>query len=167
MTDPAPRNDLERDLDAAQRGLLEAEIFLLKLLDAQVFMPVKDDLAPGGIQRSAHGQPLVVRDDQGRAALVLFSSPERAKAFLAHYEGYGGGLLVDFRWVLARMQAGFGILLNPGESLGMDLDAELVETLVANSTDARGNSMNERSSARHWTWLKLAVISRHHSRCLP
>ncbi|MEJ5210208.1 MAG: SseB family protein [Burkholderiales bacterium] len=125
------RNDLERQLYAAQTGQTDSEVFMKQLVDAQVFMPVRDDTAPGGIQRSTRAQPLVVRDEAaGLSVLVLFTSPERAKPFLEHYPEFRGGILTEFRWVLERMEPGFGIVLNPGDELGLDLEPELVAQLV-------------------------------------
>lgn len=124
------KNDLEQQLHAAQLGETPSEVFMKQLLGSQVFMPVKDDGAVSGIQRSTHAQPLVVRDDDGSSALILFTSPERAKPFLEHYPEFKGGLLTEFTWVLEKMDAGFGIMINPGDELGIDLEPELVQQLA-------------------------------------
>jgi len=124
------RNELERQLYAAQTGETDSETFMRQLVEAQVFMPVKDDTAPGGIQRSTRATPLVVQDAEGPAVLVLFTSPERAKPFLENYPEFRGGLLTEFRWVLERMEPGFGIVINPGDELGLDMEPELVAQLA-------------------------------------
>ena len=131
------RNELEKQLRAAQLGETPSEVFMKQLLTSQIFMPVKDDPALGGIQRSTRAQPLVVQDDSGDSALVLFTSPERAKPFLEHYPEFKGGLLTEFTWVLEKMDAGFGIMINPGDELGIDIEPELVQQLV--ETAARPN----------------------------
>jgi hypothetical protein len=131
------RNELEKQLHAAQVGETPSEVFMKQLLASQIFMPVKDDPALGGIQRSTRAQPLVVQDDGGDSALVLFTSPERAKPFLEHYPEFKGGLLTEFTWVLEKMDAGFGIMINPGDDLGIDIEPELVQQLV--ETAARPN----------------------------
>lgn len=124
------RNDLEKQLHAAQSGETPSDVFMKQLMAAQVFMPVKDDASATGIQRSTRAQPLVVQDDAGAQALVLFTSPERAKPVLAHYPEFRGGILTDFTWVLEKMDPGFGIIINPGDDLGIDLEPELVQQLV-------------------------------------
>lgn len=124
------KNDLEHQLHAAQLGETASEVFMKQLLASQVFMPVKDDGAISGIQRSTHAQPLVVQDEAGASALVLFTSPERAKPFLEHYPDFKGGLLTEFTWVLEKMDAGFGIMINPGDELGIDMEPELVQQLA-------------------------------------
>lgn len=125
------RNDLEQQLHAAQTGQTPSDVFMKQLLAATLFMPVKDDAAVGGIQRSTKAQPLVVEDETGAQALVLFTSPERAKPFLEHYPDFRGGLLTEFTWILDKMDPGFGIVVNPGDELGIDLEVELVEQMRA------------------------------------
>ena len=124
------KNDLEHQLHAAQLGETPSEDFMKQLLASHVFMPVKDDGAITGIQRSTHAQPLVVHDEAGVSTLVLFTSPERAKPFLEHYPEFKGGLVTEFTWVLGKMGAGFGIMINPGDELGLDMEPELVQQLA-------------------------------------
>ena len=124
----ALKNELEQQLHAAQTGETRSDVFMKQLLAANVFMPVKDEPAVG-IQRSTHAQPLVVQDDSGVNALVLFTSPERAKPFLELYPEFKGGLLTEFTWILEKMDASFGIMINPGDELGIDMEPELVRQL--------------------------------------
>lgn len=126
----ALKNDLEQQLHAAQLGETPSKVFMKQLLASQVFMPVKDDGVSSGIQRSTHAQPLVVQDDAGASALVLFTSPERAKPFLEHYPEFKGGLLTEFTWILEKMDTGFGIMINPSDELGIDMEPELVQQLA-------------------------------------
>jgi hypothetical protein len=126
MTEPfEPRNELERDLVAAQEGQLSEEELVERLLAAQVFMPVRDDMNRAGIQLSTKATPLRVLREDGGEAVVLFTSPERAKPFLENHPGYGGGLLTDFRWVVERI-GGAGLILNPGWPVGLEMDPERV-----------------------------------------
>ena len=127
------KNELEKQLHAAQLGETPSEVFMKQLLASQIFMPVKDDPAIGGIQRSTHAQPLVVQGDSGESALILFTSPERAKPFLEHYPEFKGGLLTEFTWILEKMDQGFGIMINPGDELGIDIEPELVQQLAGSA----------------------------------
>lgn len=127
----ALRNDLEQQLHAAQTGQTPSNVFMKQLLAATIFMPVKDDAAIGGAPRAAKAQPLVVVDETGAQVLVLFTSPERAKPFLERYPDFRGGLLTEFTWILDKMDPGFGIVVNPGDELGIDLEVELVEQMRA------------------------------------
>lgn len=129
-----PRNDIETKLLAAQEGKLDAEEFMKELLDAQLFLPVRDDSSIGNFQRSTRAQPLSLDAEDGSKVLVLFTSPERAKEFLKDYPGYTGGILTDLPWLFEHMGVGFGIVLNPGWGVGLDLEPQEVEQLAGRST---------------------------------
>lgn len=127
-----PKNDLEYLLTELHNGSLDPETFAQRLLNLQVFMPVKDEKhAIAGFQRSTQAEPLILEADDGTAVLVLFSSPERAKAFMNDIPGYSGGLLTEFSWVLRRMADDVGIALNPDIELGMDFDTDMIAMLLA------------------------------------
>ncbi len=126
------QNELERQLMAAQNGELSPETFLATLLDAEVFMPIYEPLSqPGGLQASTTAQPLKVTTETGETVLVLFTSPERAKTFVASFPGYGGGLVTDLRWILQKLGVGYAITLNPGLEFGMDFEAQELAQLAA------------------------------------
>lgn len=126
------KNELETKLLAAMNGELEAEDFMRELMTQQVFIPIKDDPDSGikGFQRTTKATPLVVQDEDGQNILVLFTSPERAKEFLAEMPGYGGGLLADFAWIVERMEPDFAIVVNPGHEFGMDISPEDVAQML-------------------------------------
>ena len=127
-----PHNDLEEQLVAVHKGILDAETFVTKLLDQQLFMPVRDEKdAIQGFQRSTQADPLVIEDEEGERVLVLFTSPERAKPIVEHFPDFQGGLLTEFSWLLRRIGGGFPIALNPGWDIGMDFDAEMVAQLIS------------------------------------
>jgi hypothetical protein len=123
------RNELEQKLMAAQEGSLPESEFMHYLLEAQVFMPVRDSINIAGFTGSDKAIPLTLQTEDALEVLVLFTSPERAKRFVQDYPGYEGGLLVEFKWVLERTGSGVGISLNPTWPVGMDLEAEMVEQL--------------------------------------
>ncbi|MCS6785582.1 MAG: SseB family protein [Thiobacillaceae bacterium] len=130
--DDIPRNEVEQLIAEMHAGVLRPEDFARRLLNLQVFMPVRDDKhAIRGFQTSTRAEPLVVEDEEGQRVLILFSAPERAKAFLAQFEGYSGGILTEFSWVLRRLGAGMAIAINPGEVLGFDFDPDMVAMVAA------------------------------------
>lgn len=133
------KNELEKNLLAAMNGELASEDFMRELMAQQIFIPIKDDKDSGiiGLQLTTKATPLVIQDEDGQNILVLFTSPERAKAFLADTPGYSGGLLADFAWIVERMEPGFAIVVNPGLEFGMDIEpdtvTEMLELLAAQS----------------------------------
>ena len=126
------RNELEALLLDFHEGKLEPEAFARRRLDVQVFVPVKDEKhAIAGFQASTKAEPLLVDGDDGSRILLLFSAPDRAREFLAAFPGYGGGMLVEFSWLLRRMGAGISIAINPEQTPGFDLDPEMVAMVAA------------------------------------
>jgi hypothetical protein len=126
----APQNELEKGLIAAQEGRIEPQVFIEVLLGSEVFMPIYEKHQIGGLQTEERARPLKIQTDEGEV-LVLFTSPERAKEFVADFPGYGGGLVADFTWVLEKLGLGFGIALNPGLEYGMDFEAQDVAQIAA------------------------------------
>jgi len=130
------RNVLEEKLLAAQEGHISSDELLEVLLASQVFMPVQDEKAPAlNIQRSTRAKPLSLTAEDGTPILVLFSSPERARPFLADFPDFTGGILESFKWVLERMGTGYGIALNPGSEVGFDMEPETVDELARRVAD--------------------------------
>lgn len=125
------RNELEVKLLAAQEGTLGSEDFMTYLMDAQVFMPVKDSIGIGGFTGSDKAVPLTLKTEEDVEVLILFSSPDRSREFMHDFPGYDGGLLAEFKWVLERA-GGVGISINPGWPVGMDLESEMVQQLKNN-----------------------------------
>ncbi len=126
------RNELEQKLMAAQEGSLPESEFMHYLLEAQVFMPVRDSINIAGFTGSNKAIPLTLNTEDAVEVLVLFTSPDRAKDFVQDYTGYEGGLLVEFKWVLERTGSGVGISINPNWPVGMDMEAEMVQRLKSN-----------------------------------
>ena len=132
MSSVPPRNDVERLLVEMQQGELDPETFAKRLIDVEVFMPVKEDKYKiAGFQSSTKADPLVLEDEDGNRVLITFSTPERAKAFVAEFPGYAGGLLTEMSWIVRRMGENMGLAINPGEELGFDFDPDMVAMLAS------------------------------------
>ena len=126
------RNELEEKLLAAQEGTMGSEDFMTYLMDAQVFMPVKDSIGIEGFTSSDKAVPMTLKTEDNIEVLILFSSPDRSSEFMQDFPGYDGGLLAEFKWVLERLSGGVGISINPGWPVGMDMEAEMVQQLKNN-----------------------------------
>ncbi len=122
MTEFTPQNELEQQLQQAQNGQLAPERFFQTLLAAPLYMPMEG---------RAPGQPLMVEDEEGTRVLMLFTSPERARPFIADYPEYAEtGVQEALPAILARLGAEVGVSLNPGAPLGFDLGPEQVRELL-------------------------------------
>lgn len=125
-----PQNDLERQLMAAQEGQIPPESFIQTLLGSEVFMPVYEKQKIGGFAPDTKAQPLKIQTEDGEDVLVLFTSPDRAKSFVADFPGYSGGLVAEFTWILEKLGIGYGISLNPGQDVGIDFQAQDVAQIA-------------------------------------
>ncbi len=126
-----PRNHLEQQLVAAQEGSIPGDDFMQYLLTAQLFMPVQDEKhAIKGFQKDDKAVPLTLESEDGVQVLVLFTSPERAKPFLEDYANFSGGILAELSWILERVGSGYGVAINPGWSVGLDMDPDMVNQLT-------------------------------------
>lgn len=128
-------SDADSPLDALlgdiHAGRIDPVEFARRLLDVQVFVPVRDEKhAIAGFQRSTRADPLVVEDDAGTRVLVVFSTPQRARRFAAAHADFGGGLVTEFVWLLRRLAAGMAVAINPGDELGFDLDPDMLAMLA-------------------------------------
>ena len=126
------RNEVEEKLLAAQEGQMSSESLMQYLMDAQLFMPVKDSIGIEGFTSSDKAIPLTLKTEDNIEVLILFTSPDRSKGFVQDFPGYDGGLLTEFKWVLERTGSGIGISINPDWPVGMDLEPDMIQQLKSN-----------------------------------
>ncbi len=128
---PLTMNTAEELLLKAQNGELDSEAFIQQLMEVTLFMPIYEKHQIGGLQPTSSDQatPLTLDDDSGQKVLILFTSPERAKAFVRDFPGYGGGLLAEFKWILEKIGVGYNISINPDHDLGIDLEVGMLQSL--------------------------------------
>ena len=125
------KNDIEKLIVKAQSEEIDNETFMNKLLESQFFMPVHEEYELGGLQTGNQVKPLTIKDKSGVEVLILFTSPDRAKAFIKDFPGYNGGFLAEFKWIIEKVGAGYAISINPTHDLGIDLEAVMLEQLTA------------------------------------
>jgi len=124
------KNEAEKLLSKAMAGEIDTAAFMTELMETQIFMPIHDKHEIAGLQSSDKAKPLTLEDETGAKILILFTSPDRAKAFVKDFPGYGGGLLTDLKWIMEKLGGGFGISINPGHDLGIDLEAGMLKDLA-------------------------------------
>lgn len=124
----SPLNDLEGVLRSVRSGEAPLAAFMDALLEAQVFVLLNEDPGPEG-DWPEPALPLVLNNAQGAPVLSVFTAPERAIAMASQFPLFAYGLLVDFSWLVQRMHAGVGLVINPGTLVGMEMPAEGVGRL--------------------------------------
>lgn len=125
-----PMNEIEKQLLAAQRGEISGEAFMAELLKSELFMPILEQASGvANLQTSHTAHPLTLEDEEQNQVVVLFTSPDRGKAFLREYPGYQGGLLAEFTWILEKVGTGLGLTINPGYENGFDMSPQMLQQL--------------------------------------
>ena len=126
-----PMNEIEKKLIAAQEGELDGEEFMAELMKSELFMPILEQQSEvQNLQTSHTAHPLTLEDEENNSVVVLFTSPDRGKAFLQEYPGYGGGLLAEFTWILEKLGSGHGLTINPGWESGFDMSPQMLQQLA-------------------------------------
>ena len=126
-----PMNEIEKQLVAAQEGRIDGEQFMAELMKSELFMPILEQQSEvQNLQTSHTAHPLTLEDEEQNSVVVLFTSPERGKAFLLEHPGYGGGLLAEFTWILEKLGSGHGLTINPGWDNGFDMDPQMLQQLT-------------------------------------
>lgn len=127
---PTARNEAEELLLKLQSGEVETGTFMTKLLDTLLFVPTCKEANNASIQISDKTIPLILKNKEGKEFLILFTSPDRAKNFIKSHEGYDGGLLTNFQWILEKIGADRTISINPDSELGIDLESGMVQQMT-------------------------------------
>ena len=128
--DLTPQNALEQALADGQAGRTSTEGALRVLVESALFVPSRQEVrADGG------GLSPLVLEQAGKPYVAVFTSGERARsaAGLAAY-----CLQVAARWALPQVPAGYGLVINPGFALGLQIDADGVRKIVADLIEPPG-----------------------------
>ena len=125
-----PANDLERALVAALQNQLPVATFLQTLLTAKVYVLTEKDIRPGAVWDHS-ATPMVLASSDKTPFLALFTAPERSGAWAKRQTTFGFGVSTDFVSVLKGMAPELGIVINPGQQAGFELQPATVTQLRA------------------------------------
>ncbi len=115
------QNALEDALADGQAGKTSTEDFLGILVKSQVFVPSRQK-----VQADGAGLAPLVLEQEGKPFVAIFSSLERAKAAAAP-PAYCLQIVCDA--LLPRLPRGYGLVINPGSALGLQIDADGVQKI--------------------------------------
>lgn len=116
-----PSNELEEALVACHQDAAHWPAFVNTLLSSQIFILIDGDVSH---EPAREPMPLVLESPSGFDALILFTSPGRSKPFTARFPQFGHGLLVDCRWILSAIRSDLGVAINPGWSVGLEMEPQ-------------------------------------------
>ena len=125
-----PSNELERALVSAQQGELPLPTFMQMLLASKVFVLLDKEIGPSGAWDNS-ASPMVLSNAQGAAVLAMFTAPERSGEWPKRQSHFAFGLLTDFAWLLKGIAPNVGVVINPGLSVGLEIQPSTVAQLRA------------------------------------
>jgi hypothetical protein len=121
-----PVNPLERALLQVLREERTMTEFLPVLAASPVVILVQEEPEKNGALK---GPPLVLRNDAEQDLLAIFTSVDRAIQWLEYQQGYPIALTLDCHLVMPGIVDGFGIVLNPTQTGGLELEPESISSL--------------------------------------
>ena len=123
MADFVPVNALERGLEGARAGRSSMSDFLRLFGESDVIVPSGSEIMPDG-----SGFQAVLFDKSGTQMVACFTAMERIGDFsrLAPY-----CLSIKGIEFLQRILAGYGLVVNPGQSVGFDVTPDGLRQIVA------------------------------------
>ena len=118
----APQNALENALLAVRDGRAPIEYCLRQLLASELFMLSTAEVGPDG----AGFMPLLF-DRDGVPLAAVYTTIERARA---HQDMARMALRMRGGEIFARTPAGYGIVVNPGHQIGLEIPPAGVKEIV-------------------------------------
>jgi hypothetical protein len=116
-----PINPLEQLLLRIAQGWAKMEEFIAALPAARVVLLTDKEVGPTWDEAVL---PLALRLPEGPLALAVFTAKERTLPWLHQFPQFNYVVELDFPAVLARMQPGAAMLINPGWPQGLILRSD-------------------------------------------
>ncbi len=113
MTDPAPQTALETLLQTAMNGQLPIKAFMQAFVASDVLLLTGSMVTPDG-----SGFDPLLFDKQGVLHIAVFTDPARVGVHAQQAPHQLRWLMLD---VLRRVPGGYGVVINPGTTLGFEI----------------------------------------------
>lgn len=123
MTDFAPLNSFEIALDRAKSDLIPMSEFIRTFVDSELVVPSGAEVMSDG----SGFQPLLFKKEQAQM-VGCFSEKQRIGEYTEMTPYY---LTMKGRDLLRRLPPSYGIVINPGCSLGFDISPDGVARIVS------------------------------------
>lgn len=115
-------NDLELSLVAAQKGELHISEFMKILLKSKIYIPSTEE-----VQLDGQGLQPLFFEKQGIAMVAVFTELSRITDDLKRHAKYC--LSIRTRAFIEGFPKGFGIVINPGHLVGLEISSEGIDGL--------------------------------------
>jgi hypothetical protein len=148
-----PLDGLESAIVAARDGELSFNTLIGIFAETTMIVPSTKDFREG----ADSFQPITFPFDGGDGyVMAVFTAQDRTDAFdgIAPFQTALSG-----RQILGGLQPGVGIIVNPGTTLGFELDPAQVPTVVAALDAALKSELTSGGSDRDFTALERAILA--------
>lgn len=117
-----PANNIEESLVSAQNGEISMSEFMPKLIDSQIYVPSIEEVESDG-----HGLKPLFFDRQGKAMVAIFTDLSRITNDFKSHAQYC--LCIAARSFLTGLPVDFGIVINPGHSVGLEISPDGIQKI--------------------------------------
>lgn len=120
---------LESKLEAARQGQCSAPELFEEMLAAQILVLLDKPIAEDG-RWDPTARPLTLNSPNGFAVMAIFTTHEKATPWVQQSPSHVHALFVDFAWIVRGLAPQVGLVLNPGDALGLELQPETAQKLA-------------------------------------
>ncbi len=120
---------LESKLEAARRGQCSAPELFEEMLAAQIIVLLDKPIAEDG-RWDATAKPLTLHSPNGFAVMAIFTTHQKAAPWVQQSPAHIHALFVDFAWIVRGLAPNVGLVINPGDALGLELQPETAQKLA-------------------------------------
>lgn len=120
---------LESKLDAARQGRCSAPELFEELLASQIIVLLDKPIDDDG-RWDATARPLTLNSPNGFAVMAIFTTHEKAAPWVQQAPAHVHALYVDFAWIVRGLAPQVGLVINPGDVLGLELQPETAQKLA-------------------------------------
>jgi DNA-binding transcriptional LysR family regulator len=122
-----PANALEEALLKCWKDRTELGLFAMRLFSSQVVVLLR---AKGDVLPRKWPAPLIIRGVNDKLVLAVFTSIERTIPWRERHEEFQHALVTDASWVLRNAPPGYGVAINPGWAVGMEIPPDDLARLL-------------------------------------
>ena len=120
---------LESILQAAQQGQCTAPELFEELLASQIIVLLDKPIHEDG-RWDATARPLTLNSPNGFAVMAIYTTHEKAAPWVQQAPAHVYALYVDFAWIVRGLAPQVGLVINPGDALGLELQPETAQKLA-------------------------------------
>ncbi len=118
-----PTNTLEVMLQQAMAGKASMPEFLSVLVKSDIYMPCVNEL-----QIDATNFVPLIFDREGQSMAVAFTNLSLLNIYKDHIKG---NIAMNAGQLLSRLAPGYGVVINPGYTLGLEIQEHGIKSIVA------------------------------------